>query len=296
MAINSEQLETWSHQGTVQQSSATYATVKAALEAADAPYAERDFNVFLQGSYGNDTNIRSESDVDVVIQLKNTFQHNISELPQDQQAAFKAAYSDATYTHANFKGDVLAVLKSKFGADISESEKAILIASRSSRRTADVVVAIQYRRYQQFLVASAATYDGGICFYTASGTKIINYPRQHSKNLTKKHQSTNSWFKPMVRIFKNLRSRAVAKGLLNQGDAPSYYLEGLLYNVPDSTFGDSYMKTFVAAFNWIMEADRSTFVCANEYYPLLMNGSPVTWRADKCDAFLEACVKIWNEV
>ena len=63
--IPETQLDTWSHQGSITQSSATYATIKRSLEASDAGYANKNFHVFLQGSYGNDTNVYAESDVDV---------------------------------------------------------------------------------------------------------------------------------------------------------------------------------------------------------------------------------------
>ena len=55
MAIPESHLETWSHQGSVSQSSATYNTIKNVLEAVDTPYAGKTYCVFLQGSYGNDT-------------------------------------------------------------------------------------------------------------------------------------------------------------------------------------------------------------------------------------------------
>jgi hypothetical protein len=44
-----------------------------------------------------------------------------------------------------------------------------------------------------------------------------------------------------------------------------------------------------------MDQDRSKFVCANEQYYLLHADSPVTWRADKCDAFLKAAVELWAQ-
>ena len=69
MPIPEAQLETWSHQGSIQQSSSTYNTVKTALEASDNPYYDKNYSIFLQGSYGNNTNIYSESDVDIVIRL-----------------------------------------------------------------------------------------------------------------------------------------------------------------------------------------------------------------------------------
>jgi hypothetical protein len=56
MTIPEAQLETWSHQGSVIQSSTTYATVKTALEDPKATYAARKPKIFLQGSYCNDTN------------------------------------------------------------------------------------------------------------------------------------------------------------------------------------------------------------------------------------------------
>lgn len=81
MGIPESQLDTWSHQGSITQSSTTYATIKNALEAGGSTYASKSYKVFLQGSYGNDTNIYSESDVDVVIQLDSTFYHNLESLP-----------------------------------------------------------------------------------------------------------------------------------------------------------------------------------------------------------------------
>ena len=69
MAIPEAELDTWSHQGSITQSASTYASIKRALEAPDSRYAGKHYEVFLQGSYGNDTNIYAESDVDVVIGL-----------------------------------------------------------------------------------------------------------------------------------------------------------------------------------------------------------------------------------
>jgi hypothetical protein len=69
MAIPENQLVTWSHQGSIQQSTATYATVKNVLDSTQAPYYLKSYEGFLQGSYGNDTNIYADSDVDVVLRL-----------------------------------------------------------------------------------------------------------------------------------------------------------------------------------------------------------------------------------
>src|ERR1700733_1991636 len=127
MAIPNSQLETWSHQGAGVGSRDTYAGVKRALEAPDSQYAGKAFEVFLQGSYGNDTNIWAESDVDVVMELTGVYYYDLSALPPNQQAEFKANHGAANYNFDAFRTDVLAVLRASFGADVRPGLKAIAI-------------------------------------------------------------------------------------------------------------------------------------------------------------------------
>lgn len=82
--------------------------------------------------------------------------------------------------------------------------------------------------------------------------------------------------------------------MISSGDAPSYFLEGLLYNVPDVNFGSSYTATFVNTINWLCKVDQKQLVCANEQYYLLNKASPVTWREDKYIAFLHTACDLWR--
>jgi hypothetical protein len=91
MAIPESQLEAWSRQGSVTQSSGTYLAVRSALMSSRADYAAQSFDVFLQGSYANDTNIQGETDVDAVIRLNTIFAYDLSILTLRQQAAFRRA-------------------------------------------------------------------------------------------------------------------------------------------------------------------------------------------------------------
>lgn len=295
MPIPESQLETWSHQGSITQSSNTYNTIKSVLEANSTPYAGKNFKVFLQGSYGNDTNIYAESDVDIIIRLDDCFQSDLTQLTDDEKAAYKSAFSDATYTHVDFKKDVLSVLIQQYGHAVTAGDKAIAIEANGSRRKADVIVAIQFRRYLKFRSSSDSDYVEGICFWNGKGDRIANYPKQHSANLTTKHQSTSKWFKPMARVFKNMRSRMVDDDLIKGGVAPSYYIEGLLYNVPNEKLTSSYQDCVVNTLNWyLQEASKSDLVCANEQYYLLRDGYHTCWTLANCDAFVEAAVELWN--
>jgi hypothetical protein len=295
MGIPESQLETWSHQGSIAQSAATYHAIKSTLESPDANYHGKNYKVFLQGSYGNDTNIYSESDVDVVIRIDDVYYSDLTLLSPEEKAAYDQARVPASYLYEQYKADVVQTLTNRFGSDVKVGDKAIAIASNGSRRKADVIAAMQYRRYRKFNSNYDMQYDQGICFFNAAGERIANYPKQHSENLTRKHQSCNQWLKPMIRILKNLRSKLVEDGKLKSGIAPSYYLEGLLYNVPNEKFGSSYVESFVAAMNWIQqEADKSKLVCANEQYYLLRTGKPTSWESIDAETFINAAIKLWN--
>jgi hypothetical protein len=296
MAIPESQLETWSHQGSVTQSSDTYQTIRTALLSGSALYAGKDFDVFLQGSYGNDTNIYAESDVDTVIRLDSIFRGDVSGLPYEQQAAYHQAYAgNASYTFAEFKQGIVTRLNTAFDqVNVKAENKAIKIKATGSRRSADVVACYQYRRYTRFVSLNDQSFVSGVIFPTTSGGEIINYPKKHLENCKDKHQATTSWFKPMVRIVKNMRSRLVDDGVIAKDVAPSYYIEGLFYNVPNDKFGSSYGDTFCNCLNWLLQTDRSKLKCANEQYWLLGNTN-VQWPSHKCDQFLNALTNLWNQ-
>ncbi len=295
MPVSKTQLDTWSHQGSVQQSSSTYQTVRTALLDARAAYKDKDFEVFLQGSYGNDTNIYAESDVDTVIRLNSIFGYDLSALPPEQQTAFQQAFSKATYTFDEFRTGVVTRLSNAYGKDdVTPGNKAIKVKPNGSRRSADVVACYQYCRYIRFISLSDNLYMPGVIFPTTSSGTVINYPKRHSDNCTAKHQATNSWFKPMVRIIKNMRSKLVDDGKITKDIAPSYYVEGMLWNVPNDKFGTSYVETFCNCINWLWQTDRSKLKCAHEQHALL-GTSNVQWSTNKCDMFLSAIIKLWNE-
>jgi hypothetical protein len=296
MPIPEAQLQTWSHQGVIVGSSTTYATIKNVLESASTPYSGRQFKVLLQGSYGNDTNIHAESDVDLVIRLDGTFISDLSALSLSQKAEWEKTFPDAAYTHTHFKNDVLKVLNGAFPGAVTTGDKAFAIKPEGNRRKADVIAAVAYRRYYKFNGLFDQSFDEGICFFDKAGNKIANYPNQHCMNLTKKHQSSGLRLKPMIRVLKNLRSKLVTDGTLESGVAPSYYLEGLLYNVPDDRFSTRLEDSFVNAINWVQNvADKTELVTANEQYYLLRPDSKTCWSPSHAEIFLNTAIKLWND-
>lgn len=296
MSIPEAQLETWSKVGSQTQSKDTYATIRNALDDKNAPYAG-SIDIFLQGSYGNDTNVYGkDSDVDIVMLGDRAYFRDLSRLTAIESAAYDAAAGGASsYPFATFKADVIQILKKKFGADVdTSSKKAVKIKANGNRRSADVLICEEFRRYSKY-TGSRDDYTVGVGFLTTDGTLVENYPKFHATTLTAKHQATTQWLKPTIRIFKNIRNRLIDDKKLQSGVAPSYYLEGLLWNAPIGSFGTSYNATVFNCLKWMNEVDESTLVCANAMFPLLGDNSPVKWNPANFRTFRTQAISLWND-
>ena len=173
MGILESQLKTWSNApgSTLYQNS--YISVKSAL-AESQSLKSRNFEVYLQGSYKNSTNIRGDSDVDIVVQLNDVYYHDISELPSDQQQLFNSLWIPASYTLSEFKSQLFQALQTYFGANsIRMGNKSIKLSGNQNRVSADIIVGSEYRYYTQF-TSYSQNYISGITFFpTNSQIKII---------------------------------------------------------------------------------------------------------------------------
>lgn len=294
MAIDEAQLQIWANQGSITQSASTYASIRNALRSANAPYVIADTDCFLQGSYGNDTNVWAESDVDIVIQYVPVWVSDRSHLSVAEEQAYLRDHSQGgvAYGYDEFRRDVLSILSANF-IGVTPGRRAIHIPPNSGRRKADVLVAIGWLRYTQYLNAWANTFTPGLCFWHNSAW-VENFPKQHSDLCTWKHQNTNNNFKPLVRIFKNLRNRMVDDGLIRKEQAPSYFIEGLLSNVPNAAFTGAYTDMFVAAYNWVIAANQGALTTASGLHWLVLDGTPTSWPAADYSAFLAAVKLAWD--
>ncbi len=289
-------LQGWARQGSVAQSQLTYEAIRGCLNRSDAPYNGKETENYLQGSYANHTNIIGDSDVDVVQALSSTYYYDIDELSEQEKRAFHEGKGGAAgYTYRDFKTDVTAQLTKCFGTGVEARNKAIFVPGNSNRRDADVLACAQFRRYFRFNTVLDQGYHTGIVFWTNDGIRIVNFPKQHRDNCTSKNQSAQTYFKPNVRVLKNYRNAMIERGYIEQGLAPSYFLEGAMYNVPDHYFSYSHRETIAGSLDWLASCDRDSLRCANRLYKLLHPTSPVTWRREKFDTFIAAAIKFWAE-
>jgi hypothetical protein len=290
VGLSESQLETWSAQGKIGQFTDTYQSIRGNLLDSSAPYPVSSCEVFLQGSYGNDTNVYADSDVDVVLKYNGAFYYDLSHMPDQAQASFKSAFpSSAAYGYSEFKIDAAGWVTRLYNG-VAPGRKAVFVPANGNRRSADILVALQFRRYYEFNALSSQRYEEGVCFYT-NGTRIENFPKQHSANCTEKHQSTNSNFKRMVRVFKNMRNAMIRDGFIAEGVAPSYFIEGMSFNVPNDKFVGSYVDMWIACFNWVVTAERDKLVCANRLHWLVRDDTPTSWPMANFSTFTAAAKK-----
>ena len=290
MSIPESQLERWSKRGSITQSSTTYGSIESVLKDSDAPFAGK-VDVYLQGSYGNHTNVYGvESDIDIVCCLKTAFQYDLRALDDTAKSNFQTSYADGTYTFNQFKADVTTQLKKAYGSDVTLGTKAIRIKANGYRRDADVLPCMNFRRYWK-----GSTGSEGIYFIKSDGSTVNNFPVQHYDNCVTKNQATNRYFKRTVRIFKNMRNRLVADDVLKPGVAPSYFIEGMLWNVDNVLFDASYSATVQACIAWLKKAERKDLACANDLYYLIRDDSSVCWNDADFVTFYDAVAELWND-
>jgi len=87
----------------------------------------------------------------------------------------------------------------------------------------------------------------------------------------------------------------IADGMLREGAAPSYYIEGLLYNAPLDKFGTSLQSTVRSCLQWAHDVNKHSLLCANREHMLVADGQKTSWETADCQAFIDASVKLWND-
>lgn len=295
MAITQRQLEVWSNQGAMVQSKNTHELIRRVLKSDKSKIRDRNVDFFLQGSYRNSTNIRGNSDVDLVVMLKDTFFYNTEKLDIFEKFSIAESIPKPDYSFYEFKNDVIDTLNQYFGSgSIEIGNKSIILEASANRLVADIVVCCEYRDYKNFTKTSNEDYDSGIIFFTTEDDEeIVNFPKLHFDNGAVKNQRTGGKYKPVIRIFKNMKSLLKQKGIISDKFAPSYYIENLLYNVPDKLYEGDYGTILVNILNWFREADFDSFILQTKR-KWLFGYDVDQWNKKNATQFLHKIIELWN--
>ena len=283
--ISENQLKTWTHQGAVTSAKETLASVQHALNSYSWPDGIR-YEVYLQGSYKNTTNIRGDSDVDVVVELNSCFYSNLTE-----EQKRRREFTKGKYTFSDFRSLVSDAISHYYKHyQIEDNNKCFRVTG--TRLPADVVACVQYRNYTNPDFSDSNV--KGMTFWTKNNPRqIINYPKVHYGNGVNKHQTTHNYYKPTVRMFKNIRTYLVNQNMISSDLVPSYFLECLIYNIPNDKFYWEYQETFCNVINWLGNATLSKLINQNEQL-YLFGPAKEQWQIDAAEKFITNAAYLWE--
>ena len=260
----------------------------------------REIKIFVQGSYANNTNVRTESDVDVAIIQEEVFttEYRKEYIPQSD-----ADYGFVTVAPAakTFKDEVQECLEAKFSNDVERKNKSIKVHGNTYRKDADAVPCRRYRDYRADYRKDSENYVGGIVITPDHGSIIINYPEQHIANGRRKNTATHGYYKKFVRIMKKMRYLMEDSGVSFYNNAAkgvnSFMLESLLWNIPDTWYLEDCSKykkvfAFYQMINWIKvhEDNLRSYKEANGIKPLCPDDdsyNAICYFVDKLSVFYQ---------
>lgn len=235
-----------------------------------------DVDIFLQGSYANSTNIKKDSDIDIVICYKSSVFNNIDNLSESEKNLFNSNRVPATYKFYNFKNDVEVYLKSIFWNLVERKNKCITIKWSWTRVDTDVIPCFIHKRYSSYNVVSAIWIE----FRTDKGESVVSFPKQHKTNWEQKNQNTWWNFKSLVRVVKNCKKELVAQSIITEDLVSSFLLECLFWNISNSIFSSKY--TLKDNFN----------VVISKIYDDMWNKEIYDKYAEVCDLFY--LLRLWR--
>ncbi|MXY93034.1 MAG: nucleotidyltransferase [Caldilineaceae bacterium SB0664_bin_27] len=278
MAISESTQARWSHHQAATTLTQAHLPIRAALDAYSWP-SDMNYEVFLQGSYKNDTNLGQESDVDVVVRLNHRLRPRVAKL-SGQQLQEDPSHHGAYQKWKSFRDHALKALRVSFGNAAKSDRKTLKVPKGKIPADADLVVTLRYRE--------------GIAFYLPDERRwVVSFPQQHHARGVRKERAASNRFKRTIRMFKAARNRLVETKALTKDDAPSYFIECLLYNVPEYLFAPKLAPTYTGIVGWLRTVKLNDFKCQSGQAELLGSGRE-QWSEKKARVFVKALQSLWD--
>lgn len=239
MPLSEAALSTWAQGPASTEQEHADSSVAAVLAALRARYGTR-VRIFAQGSYRNRTNVRRESDVDLVaLDTGSQFAAFPGVSPQ-AASVLRSRLPASDWTFQQFKSDVEGLLRTHFGTQrVRRQDKCINLTRVVGNISADIVPAFVHVRYD----SAGAIRAQGIEFQSDQGDHHNSFPDEHYASGVEKHTTTQRQYKKMVRILKCIRNSLATPQDTGPGGTPSFFIESLVYNADNALFvGDTYRQ------------------------------------------------------
>ena len=249
--------------------------VRDAIESSDA-FEGTNYSIYTKGSYPNNTNVRQDSDVDVVVELRECFYWDYGSGVTPAVPKVVTPYA-GSWTPATWRKAVKSALVEHFGASGVDSSGEVAInisAVAGSRPSADVVPSFLYYRYEN--TECTQSEQGSCVFPRSGGAKIVNWPHHQLDKGRGKNNATGGRYKDYVRALKNVENVLADDGVID--DLPSYFMECLVFNVPNpilksgGSLDDDFRATLVELWRQLGDEDTETAMVEPNYMKWLFQG------------------------
>ncbi|OPB90852.1 hypothetical protein BAS06_11175 [Elizabethkingia miricola] len=287
MNFSEQQLINWSRPVSTTEDLKCQNAISQITAALRAKFGNR-VTIFLQGSYRNNTNVRQNSDVDIVMRYDDAFYPDLQRLSESDKAIYNAQRVSAGYNFDELKADTEEALRNVFTTSVERKNKCIQVNGNSNRITADVIPCFVLKRFSTLQSVEAE----GIKFYSDDNKEIISFPEQHYSNGTEKTNQTYRLYKRMVRILKIVNYRLIDEGEISDNLVSSFFIECLVYNVPNNQFiSGNYTQTLRNVIVKIYQdmENNADYTEVNKLLWLFSNRSPRTRQ--NALVFMQKC---WN--
>lgn len=255
MSIPLEVLQKWAKPGKNEMSKQTYSALRdVLLKKLDSPQP----NIYLQGSYRNSTNVRDNSDIDIVVEFSSDY---------DVYALKKYVFNKIN--NANNFQFLIGAKTVKYKGLRNKYVPADIVPCVSVKGATDCVKLYDSKR----------------------NILITNYPKIHIRNGEAKSSRTDGNFKKAVRMMKNARNYLDDNGV--NVPVSSFVIECMLYNMPDEVFSGNELAVCYNVLNWFNN-NRSWMSAMRTQDEMNNLFSASSNASEDAKQFMDKVIILWN--
>ncbi len=260
-----------------------------------APYFNpEDVTIYLQGSYASKTNIKFQSKIEVIVELNKTHEYDY-ETMQQSDMKFRDDFFinfEHYFDVRRFKQVLVDELKKLLNTKVIINPTTILVPSSSKLQHAvDIFPCFKYRFYNE----NGGSIRCKLVYDEKLDEHFLMFTNLHAVNGNLKDSMTQGNFKRIVRLMKNIVAIS-AREDKNIHPIRGYYIECLLYNVPNEMYYSSDNKlssVFLKIINWLNFANLNEFVCQNQIWSLWGNADGF-WNQYDARQFINDIIEFYE--
>jgi len=255
----------------------------------------QDVTIYLQGSYACKTNTKFQSKIEVIVEINKTNEYDYDTMKFEDLKFRDNFFVDFNHYFdvSRFKQVLAEELRKLLGIKPILGTTTILIpAFGTMQHAVDVFPCFKYKYFYP---------DGGsirckLVHDQKLDEHFLMFTNLHTNNGNLKDSMTKGNFKRMVRLMKNLVAIS-AREDRNLRLVRGYYIECLLYNVPNEMYfakDDKLLNVFLKVINWLNFARIDDFVCQNQVWSLWGDADGF-WDKHSARQFINDVIEFYEE-